>query len=200
MIAGLFLAAAALAQAAPEAPAYGPAPPPPPKSAAAVKTVANECPAPKPQANPNEIVVCAPKPEGYRIPPDVLAAKRAKKEALAGRPKPPEDFKDHSCQVVGEKPCIDQKPGIDLLAAPAIAAEMAQRLAKGQEVGSMFVTDPQLSEYQYYQLAKKEREEKEAEAAAKAYAAKVKAKAATKAPAPVPPADTTASGTAQPAH
>jgi hypothetical protein len=181
MIAGLFLAAAALAQAAPEASAYGPAPPPPPKAAPA-KTAAADCPPQSRDANPNEIVVCAPKPEGYRIPPDVLAAKRAKKEALAGRPKPPEDFKDHSCQVVGEKPCIDQKPGIDLLAAPVIAAEIAQRLAKGQEVGSMFVTDPQLSEYQYYQLARKEREEKEAEAAAKATAAAAKAKAAAAKP------------------
>jgi hypothetical protein len=55
---------------------------------------------------------------------------------------------------------------------------MAERLSKGQEIGSMFVTDPQMSEYQYYQLARKEREQTETEAANKAYAAQVDAEAA----------------------
>jgi hypothetical protein len=40
---------------------------------------------------------------------------------------------------------------------------MAARLSKGQEIGSMFVTDPQPTEYQLYVEAKKRREAKEAE-------------------------------------
>ncbi len=54
---------------------------------------------------------------------------------------------------------------------------MASRLAKGQEIGSMFVTDPHPSEYQLYQEFKREREAKEAEKKAKA-AAKAKADSA----------------------
>jgi hypothetical protein len=51
-------------------------------------------------------------------------------------------------------------------------------VSKGQEIGSVFRTDPQLTEYQYYQLAKAERERKESEAADKVYAAQVEAEAA----------------------
>jgi hypothetical protein len=40
---------------------------------------------------------------------------------------------------------------------------MAERLAKGQEVGSMFVTDPRPSEYQLYQMAKERREAEQAQ-------------------------------------
>jgi hypothetical protein len=54
---------------------------------------------------------------------------------------------------------------------------MAERLAKGQEIGSMFVTDPHPSEYQLYQMAKARREAEEAE------------KAAAKAKKAVPPPD-----------
>jgi len=42
----------------------------------------------------------------------------------------------------------------------------------------MFVTDPQMTEYEYYQLARKEREAKDSAAADKAYAAKLEAEAA----------------------
>jgi len=52
-------------------------------------------------------------------------------------------------------------PMVNLLGAVATAAEMAQRLAKGEEVGSMFITDPQPTEYQLYLEAKKRREAKE---------------------------------------
>jgi hypothetical protein len=135
------------------------------------------CVPPVPQAGSQEIVVCATRPDGYRINPDVLAAKKAKREALAGRPKPPERLKDNSCKVVGPAPCMDA-PVVNVLGAVATAAQVAGRVAKGQEVGSIFVTNPQLTEYQYYQLAKKQREEKEAEAAGKKVAAEAKAKAA----------------------
>ena len=161
MIAALILTAAALGQQQAEAPGGAPG--------------KAECSPKVPDLNSREIIVCAPKPEGYRIDPDVMAAKKAKRQALAGRPKPPENFKDHSCKVVGPAPCMDA-PGINLLAAAATAAEMAKRLSTGQEIGSMFVTDPQTTEYQYYKQAKKEREAKEA--AKKAAEAKASAAAA----------------------
>ena len=132
---------------------------------AAPKTAPARCSPAPPDQNNTQIVICAPKPQGYRIDPDVLAAKRAKKEALAGRAKPPENYRDHSCAVVGPAPCMDA-PMISLLGAAATAAEMGQRLAKGQEIGSMFVTDPQPTEYELYEEAKKTRETKEADAAA----------------------------------
>jgi hypothetical protein len=45
---------------------------------------------------------------------------------------------------------VFDQPGINLLAAAAPVTEISQRLSKGQEIGSIFVTDPQMSEYQYY--------------------------------------------------
>ena len=87
-------------------------------------------------------------------------------------------MKDNSCTVVGPAPCMNA-PMINLLAAAATAAEMGARLSKGQEIGSMFVTDPHPTEYQLYVEAKKRREAAEAEKAAKA-----KAAAATQAKAP----------------
>ena len=147
----------------------------PPDTNAPTKTEA--CTPRAPDSNAREIVICADRPNGYRIDPDVLAAKKAKKQALAGRPKPPTKMPDTSCTVVGPAGCI-AAPGINLLAAAATAAEMAARLSRGQEIGSMFVTDPQPDEYQLYREAKAEREAEEAEKAAKA-----KAKAADEQPA-----------------
>jgi hypothetical protein len=169
MIAGLFLAAAALSGQD----AYGPATPAPP--APPVKTSANECASAPPPSKPNEIVVCAPRPEGYRIDPDVLAAKKMKREAMKGRPKPPPNYKDTSCSVVGPAGCLFAQPGIDIPGAISTMGEIANRLSNGQEIGSIFVTDPQLTDYQFYQVAKKEREEKEALAKAKAATAKASA-------------------------
>jgi hypothetical protein len=64
------------------------------------------------------------------------------------------------------------QPTVNLIAVAAVAAQMSERLSKGQEVGSMFETTPTSSEYQLYQQAKKQREAKEeAEAAAKVKAA-----------------------------
>ena len=165
-----------LAQAA----AYGPAAPPKPKPAARPAEVP-ACPTTPPDPNAREIVVCAQRPNGYRIDPDVIEARREKKEALAGRPKPPNKMKDHSCTVVGPAPCMDA-PMINLIGAAATAAEMAARLARGQEIGSMFVTDPQPSEYELYKEAKARREAEEAEKKAE-----VKAKAAPVQAAEAPP-------------
>ena len=133
---------------------------------------ARDCAPQPPSTNPNEIVVCAVKPDGYRISPDLMEARRLKKQGNSGPPKNPhESFADHSCATVGPMGCRGQ-PTVNLLAVAAVAAQMGQRLSKGQEVGSMFETTPASSEYQLYQQAKKSREAKEeAEAAAKVKAA-----------------------------
>jgi hypothetical protein len=163
MPAGLLLAAALLGQTA-ETSAPAPASAPP---ASTASTGRRECTPTVPDPNTREIVVCAIKPEGYRIDPDVLKARREARNHT--HPQRPNDFADHSCRVVGPAPCIDA-PMINLLAAAATLAEISDRLSKGQEIGSIFVTDPQPTEYQLYLDAKKEREAAEAEKAAKARA------------------------------
>ena len=174
-------AAAAEAPPASAPPTYGPTPPAPPRKpvkvvddpvkAEQVKAAAACAPA---ALNPKtgEIVVCAQRPQGYRLDPDVLEAKREMRGG--GRPKRPEQMRDNSCATIGPMGCRGGA-GINLLAAAITAATMADRLSKGQEIGSMFVTDPQPTEYQLYLEAKHRREAKEAEVAA---AAKTKAKAA----------------------
>jgi hypothetical protein len=107
-----------------------------------------------------------------------MEAKRARKQGAAGRPhNPHETFADHSCATVGPMGCRGA-PTINLLAAAALAAEIADRLSKGQEVGSLFETTPDPSEYQLYQEAKKLREAKEVEAKAKAAQAQAQANSA----------------------
>ena len=154
-IAGLMLAAAA--------PAYGPALPPPPK-AAAKAPLANSCKPPEIKADTTEIIVCAPKPNGYRLDPDVMQAKKQARDRTGG-PKKAETFADNSCASVGPRGCVGAG-GINLLAAAISAVTMATRAAKGENVAKMFVTDPQPDEYLIYQQSKAEREAKEAEAAA----------------------------------
>jgi hypothetical protein len=173
---GLPVAFLFLAQAA--ATNYGPAADAP--KAAPVKTA--ECAPQAPSPNPNEIVVCAVKPNGYRLDPDVVAARKAKKQGSVGRPHDPhETYADHSCANTGPMGCRGA-PAVNLLAAAMTAAQIAERLSKGQEVGSIFKTEPTPSEYQLYQEAKKAREDKEAQAKAD----KVKAAAETAAPKPQP--------------
>jgi hypothetical protein len=160
MFAGLPVALALAAQAAAEVPATAPSPPD------AAKTADDACAAQRPSSD-REIVICAERPNGYRIDPDILTVKRAKR---SGRPpSAPHRMGDTSCKVVGPAGCI-ARPGIDMLAAAATVAKMADRLAKGEEIGSMFVTNPQPSEYQLYKEAKARREAEEAEKAAKAKA------------------------------
>jgi hypothetical protein len=170
MMAGLPMFMLVAAQAAPPA-QPAPAPEAQPASAAAPES----CKATEPKdvkAETREIVVCAQKPEGYRIDPDVLAAQRAKKKGQSVGPRRPERYVDNSCQSVGPQGCI-QGPAIDLLGAALMAANMAQKAAKGENVGKMFVTQPQSSDYQRYLDAKHEREVKESEKAATAYAKQV---------------------------
>lgn len=166
---GLSIALALSAQAA----AFGPEPVSTPAQGKPAQT---EC-APQPPPNPNsrEIVVCAVKPNGYRLDPDVLAANRAKKKGEAVRPRNPhETFADHSCATVGPMGCRGQVM-VDAFTAAAVVAQMAQRLSKGEAIGGMFQTEPTSGEYQLYLEAKKEREEAEAEKAAKAKAAAAQA-------------------------
>jgi len=189
MPAGLSIALALLAQAAgaasPTAPAslaaadatpptmtasagaYGPPPPAPPKKP--VKAAADKvCPPPAPPgANRQEIVVCGQRPQGYRLDPDVVEARREMRGG--GRPRAPERMKDNSCASVGPAGCMGAA-GINVIAAAVTAATMAARLAKGEEIGSMFRTTPEPTEYQLYLEAKHRREAREAEAAAAAKA------------------------------
>lgn len=170
MPAGLPVAILLLAPAA----AYGPAAPEPPRPAQApASSGERDCMAQNKDPNAQQIVICAPKPQGYRLPPDVVEARRMKKQGDTGRPKSPhETYADHSCATVGPMGCRGT-PAINLAAVAAVAAKMADRLARGQEVGSIFETTPASGEYALYREAKKKREEKEAAAAA----AKVKAAA-----------------------
>jgi len=153
MPAGLVLVL--LAQAASADPSAGPA-----KAAVARQ---DGCANPQPKADTQQIVICAPTSDGYRLNPDVMEARR---EVHNGGPaKRPENFKDYPCTSgVGPAPCFSA--GIPLLAAAVTAAEMAKRLAEGKEIGSMFVTDPHPDEYQLYRIAKARREAREAEKAA----------------------------------
>ena len=171
MPAGLPTAILLFAQAA----TYGPVPAAAPPDAAFMAK-SPECAPQRPAVN-NEIVICAIKPDGYRINPDLLTAKRQKKQGLGSRPRNPhETYVDRSCANVGPMGCRGV-PTINLLAAALVAGQMANRLSKGQEVGSMFRTDPQMSEYELYLQAKKEREAKEADEAAKALRSAAKAAA-----------------------
>lgn len=155
---------------------YGPLPPRPPKPIP--KPASKPCP--KLDPTKGEVIVCAEKFEGYRIDPDVLEAARLKKNK--GKPRGPERLVDNSCRSVGPQGC--PTAGINLIAAALTIATMADRLAKGQEIGSMFITDPDPDEYELYQQVKHDREAKEAAAAAAAAAkAKADAEAAKAAPA-----------------
>jgi hypothetical protein len=182
----LFVMLAQAASAAPASPAeaqktYGPeaavAPKPP---APPANPEQRECTNTSKDPNSPEIVICAPRPQGYRLNPDVLEAKR---EMRSGGPPKSQQQRmqlSNNC-AVGPAGC--QYAGINLLAAAVTAATMAGRLAKGQEIGSMFQTDPHPDEYHLYLAAKARREAKEAEAKAKAVAAAAKAAQASAPPA-----------------
>lgn len=201
MPAGLSVAVALLAQvaaadpaaaapvdpppAASAGPTYGPTPPPAakPRPKVAVAKPSDACRTRPPSADATEIIVCAERPQGYRLDPDVRTAKR---QARSSRPtRSMAHMKDSNCASVGPMGCTGQA-GINLVGAALTAVQMATRALQGQNVGSMFVTDPQPSEYQLYIAAKRQREAAEAEAAAKAAA---KAKAAAAAPNPQPKGD-----------
>ena len=189
MLAQAAQAASASPPAPSPAPVYGPASPAPARPAptpASVTAAQRDCASQNRNPNPNEIIVCAVKPQGYRLDPDVLEARKLKKQGDAGRPRNPhETYVDHSCATVGPMGCRGV-PTINLIAVAATAAKIADRLSKGQEIGSVFQTEPHPSEYQLYLEAKKLREAKEDEKAAQARAASEQAKKPASAPAPEP--------------
>jgi len=196
MPAGLSIALMLSAQAATQAagaapPAYGPATmsASAPTTAVPVREAQRECSTP-PAPNPNsrEIVVCAIKPNGYRLDPDVLTARRLKKQGESVRPRNPhETYAGHDCATVGPMGCRGQ-PTIDIFTAAAALAQMAERLSNGQEIGSMFQTTPAKGDYALYLQAKHEREEQEADKKAKAAQAKAAAARPATDGAPAPPA------------
>jgi len=157
MAAGLEIALAMLAQAA-AAPAAQPAP------AAPATTVPEPVPdCSEPSRDSNRIVICTERPQGYRLDPDVMEARR--ETHSGGRPVRPGGKAVPDCATgVGPAPC--SVGGVNLIGVALTAAEMAKRVAKGEEVGSMFKTDPNPSEYQLYMMAKARREAEEAEKAA----------------------------------
>ena len=185
MPAGLSVAFMAAAQAVAaatsnSAPVYGPDPKAAPAPvAASVKEAQRDCTSPAaPDPNSREIVVCAVRPNGYRLDADVLAARRLKKKGETSRPRNPhETFVEHNCATVGPMGCRGQ-PTIDLVRTVTTLATMADRLSHGQEIGSMFQTTPSSTEYQLYLQAKRQREEAETDKAAKAKAAAAQAAAA----------------------
>jgi hypothetical protein len=178
MPAGLSVAIALSAQAVAAPSSASTVPPPTAAAAPAANAARQACATPAvPDPNSREIVVCAVKPDGYRIDPDLLAARRLKKKGESIRPRNPhETFADHSCATVGPMGCRGQ-PTIDVFTAAAAVATMTQRLSNGQAIGPMFKTEPTESEYQLYLEAKKQREEDEANKAAKARAAAAQAAA-----------------------
>jgi hypothetical protein len=170
------LAMTALLQAAAPAASYGPAAPEPVQkpvktSAAATPAPAN-CASARTSGDAQDIIVCAP--PGYRLNPDVLRAKKGLRST--GRPtNPHEGFKDKSCATIGPMGCRGGAT-INLVGAALTAATMVKRAVKGENVGAMFVTDPQPNEYALYLEAKAAREAEEAAAKEAAPAAKAKPK------------------------
>ncbi|MCW3797819.1 hypothetical protein OMW55_08385 [Sphingomonas sp. BN140010] len=138
--------------------AAGPPAPPRPKVAAAP---AQTC-ITATLTEPGVIVVCAERPQGYRLDPDVT---RAKKEARNHTlPKDRELLRDSACKSVGPAGCMNQ-PAINVVGAVGTAVAMVRTAMSGGNVGKMFVSDPQMSEYDYYLAAKQEREEAAEQAA-----------------------------------
>jgi hypothetical protein len=178
MPAGLPVALMLLAQAtaAPEATSAAPAGPP------AATPVNKPCESTRPTADSDEIVVCVERMEGYRIDPDIMAAKRGVREQ-GNRPKPRERLKGAPglCENIGG--CQGME-GVNLVGVGLAAARLAARAAQGESLRDMFVTDPQMSEYELYQEAKRQREEREAGDEVKAFMREHKAQKAGHAPPP----------------
>lgn len=172
MVSGLPILMLVTAQAVAE-----PTPPPPP---AEVKTETSSnlesCKTPYPKEGEDEIVICVERPQGYRLDPDL---REAEKQARKNKLKRPERYVDNSCATVGPMGCRGGT-GINLMAVALTAAEIAKRAANGENVGELFITDPQPDEFKLYQQIKREREAKKA-AEAQALKEKVSEAEATRA-------------------
>lgn len=181
MVAGIPVALM-LAQAAPAASAQSPQG----RTASSATADADTVPAcPQPRADSQTIVICVERPQGYRLDPDVMEARRETKGG--SRPVRPGGKIVPDCTNVGPAPCTSA--GVNLIGAALTAAEMAKRAATGEEVGSMFLTDPHPTEYQLYLMAKarREAEEEQKAALAKAKAANGSQKIDGQATKPKPP-------------
>jgi hypothetical protein len=154
MPAGLPVAIALLLADPASAQSYGPPAPTPPRPRPAETRAGEGCTTQTPKADTREIVVCAERPQGYRLDPDVIEAKR---EMRTGRRKPPERFVDKTCATIGPMGCRFE-PGVNLVDAALTLATMVDRAVKGENVGRMFITDPQPDEYQLYLEARHRRE------------------------------------------
>lgn len=156
MAAGLTLALAMFAQAAPIAQPPAAAP----QSSAGQKEPESAPACSEPRTDGDRIVICTERPQGYRLDPNVMEANREKHSG--GRPVRPGGKPLPDCATgVGPQACL--VGGISPIGVALTAAEMAKRIATGEEVGSMFVTDPNPTEYQLYMMAKARREAEEAE-------------------------------------
>lgn len=178
------LVALLLAQAAPAAAATAPPPassnPSSTPAASAPQAAANGCG--KSSSDTREIVICTERPQGYRIDPNVLEARREIKNH--SRPVRPGGTVRPDCATVGPQPCM--QAGVNLIGAALTAVEMAKRAAEGKEVGTMFLTDPHPTEYQLYEMAKARREAENADKTAASVKAKAQAAAKAKADAAQP--------------
>jgi len=136
-VAFLLFAQTSSAEAATAPAAVSSAPAPPGSSQ-------RDCIAQDKDPSANQIAICAPKPQGYRLPPDIVEARRLKKHGDTVRPhNPHETYADHSCATVGPMGCRGT-PTLNLIAVAAVAAKIGQRLSNGQEVGTVFETTPEL--------------------------------------------------------
>ena len=162
-------------------------PPPPAAPPPTVETATDQSceEATKQSADTRTITVCAQRPNGYRLNPDVMAAKKVKRSGRGAALKPHENFKQDECATVGPMGCRGQGV-IDIPSAAIAAVQMVAKAVQGENVGEMFKTDKQLSEYELYLLAKAEREAREEEE----LAAKVRAEARSKDKAQATPAPT----------
>ena len=160
MPATLPVALALLAEAA----AYGPAAPASPKPVA--KPVpAQSCETQQHKPDSREIVICAQRPNGYRLNPDILEARREARDALSRAARPSEwRHPQNDCTTVGPMGCRGEA-AVNVVAAAITAVTIAKRLLDGKEIASVFETDPQPDEYHLYLAAKHRREAREAQAA-----------------------------------
>ena len=101
------LAILLLAQAAPAAAAPQPASP----KGTSASSPADACG--HASADSREIVICTERPQGYRIDPDVLEARREMKNH--GRPVRPGGGPPPDCATVGPQPCM--QAGVSLIGA-----------------------------------------------------------------------------------
>ena len=141
---------------------YGPPIPAAPPQPKPLQVVEDNCKS----SDPGEIVVCAEKPEGYRIDPTVMEAQQ-QAEAASRSANAIVPTAQASCSA-SPSGCGTGLEGLDLLNVAVVVGTMAVRAAKGDDWTKAFKTGGP-DEYQLYKEAKQRREahHAEREAAAK---------------------------------